>query len=261
MDLSEATHAFVTGGASGLGLAIADALAARGLNVTLCDIQSDLLQKVLAERGGNFRGISLDVRDRHRWIQAKEEAEAAFGPVGVLINNAGIAPDGQMLADMQPESFDLILDINLVGVMLGVSAFAASMRERGVGHIVNTASLAGLSVPAPGVGAYTMTKYGVVAISEAARLELAPHGVGVSVLCPGLVGTGLGENTVRIKGGVPQAAHKMPEGEVTPEHVGAMVVDGIERNADYIITHRDAWPAIEKRMGAIREACLYRQGR
>jgi len=260
MDLSQAKHAFVTGGASGLGLAIADALAVRGLNVTLCDIQPDLLQEVLAERGDNFGGISLDVRNRDRWSQGREEAESAFGPVDVLVNNAGIAPDGHMLADMQPDSFEFILDINLVGVMNGVSTFAAAMRERGVGHIVNTASLAGLSVPAPGVGAYAMTKYGVVAISEAARLELAPHGVGVSVLCPGIVGTDLGKNTVRIRGGVPQAAHQMPEGEVSAVQVGDMVVDGIERNADYIITHRNAWPAIEKRMEAIRQACAYREG-
>lgn len=259
MDLSQARHAFVTGGASGLGLAIADALAARGLKVTIADILPDVLEKVLATRGDAFRGVVLDVRDREGWARAKAEAEAAFGPVDVLVNNAGIAPNGQQFADMKPESFDTILSINLVGIVNGVFAFAGAMRDRGFGHIVNTASQAGLSFSAPGVGAYCVAKYGVVALSEGSREELAPHGVGVSVLCPGFVLTGLGENTARIGGEIRQVSYKLPPSDVSPEDVGAMVVDGIERNAAYIMTHRNTWPSIEKRMLAIKEACDYRR--
>lgn len=255
MDLKTANHAFVTGGASGLGLGIADALAARGLRITIGDILPDLLSAVLTARPNRFRGVTLDVRDRDGWNRAKMEAEAAFGPVDVLVNNAGIAPDGRTFADMNPQSFDRVLGINLVGVVNGVFAFAGGMRDRGSGHIVNTASVGGLSMPGPGLGGYTVAKYGVVALSETAREELAPHGVGVSVLCPDFVLTGLGENTVRIGGELSMSGRLPPPTDVTPTQVGDAVIDGIERNAAYIFTHRDSWPPIERRMREIEEAC------
>ena len=258
MDLATAHHAFITGGASGIGLGIADALAARGLLVTIADVNDEALAEVLAARGDTFRGVVLDTRDRDGWARAKAEAEAAFGPVDVLINNAGIAPNGQLFADMKPESFDTILNINLIGIVNGVFAFAGGMRDRGFGHIVNTASQAGLSVSAPGVGAYSVAKFGVVALSEGARNELAAHGVGVSVLCPGFVLTGLAGNTARIGGDLREISYELPPSDVTPELVGAMVVDGIERDAAYIMTHKDTWAPVEKRMQAIREACDYR---
>src|SRR5688500_6542907 len=99
MNLSEAKHAFITGGASGLGLGIADALANRGVRVTIADINEESLASVLATRGNSFRGVELDVRDREGWQRAKAEAEAAFGPVDVLISNAGIAPNGKTFAE------------------------------------------------------------------------------------------------------------------------------------------------------------------
>ena len=96
MDLATARHAFISGGASGLGLGIADALAARGVPVTIADIDGETLAQVVATRGNAFRGVVLDTRDREGWLRAKAEAEAAFGPVDVLVNNAGIAPDGKL---------------------------------------------------------------------------------------------------------------------------------------------------------------------
>lgn len=104
----------------------------------------DSFCQVLEERGTNFRGAALDVRDRDGWERIREASESEFGPVDVLVNNAGIAPDGKMLADMHFELYDWIIGINLVGVMNGISAFAAAMRERAFGHIVNTTSLAGV---------------------------------------------------------------------------------------------------------------------
>lgn len=255
MDLSQATHAFVTGGASGIGLGIADALAARGLKVTIADVNSDALSEVLAARGGSFRGVQFDVRDRGAWQRAKRDAVAAFGAVDVLINNAGIAPNGQNFADMEPESFDRILSINLVGIFNGVHTFAPEMRDWGKGHIVNTSSQAGLNASIPGVGAYAVAKFGVTALSENLRTELAPHGVGVSALCPGYVQTNLAANTTRIGGDVRQYTAAMPASHVTPEDVGRIVVQGIEADAPYILTHSDAWPGIEKRMLAIKAAC------
>ncbi|HMP55132.1 MAG TPA: SDR family oxidoreductase [Novosphingobium sp.] len=260
MDLSTARHAFITGGASGIGLGIADALAARGLAVTLADIDAEALAEVVAARGPAFRGVVLDTRDREGWISARDEAEAASGPVDVLVNNAGIAPDGKLWSEADPDSFDRIIAINLTGVFNGVWAFAGAMRARGRGHIVNTSSQAGLAASMPGVGAYSVAKFGVTALSENLRKELAGSGVGVSVLCPGLVQTNLGRNTAKISGVVRSENLEMPPSDVTPAAVGRMVVRGIEADAPYIITHKSAWRGQEDRFAAIRQACDMAEG-
>jgi NAD(P)-dependent dehydrogenase (short-subunit alcohol dehydrogenase family) len=252
MDLSQAKHAFITGGASGIGLGVADTLAARGLAVTIADIDAGALDKALASRGERFRGVMLDVRDREGWAHAKAEAEAAFGPVDVLVNNAGIGPDGAAIADLTHESFDRILGINLIGVFNGVAAFAAGMRDAGRGHIVNTASIAGLFASAPGVSAYGVAKFGVVAMSETMRGELAPHGVGVSVLCPGFVATNIIANTARISGEETDYDGDMvPGAGMSPAEAGEIVVRGIEANRLYILTHPEMWPVVEARHAAI----------
>jgi NAD(P)-dependent dehydrogenase (short-subunit alcohol dehydrogenase family) len=252
MELSRARHALVTGGASGIGLGVADALAARGLAVTLADIDAAALARVLAERGELYRGQALDVRDREGWARAKAEAEAAFGPVDVLVNNAGIGPDGAEIADLTYENFDRILGINLVGVFNGIHNFAADMRGRGLGHIVNTASIAGLFATAPGVSAYAPAKFGVVALSETLRSELAPHGVGVSVLCPGFVATNIMANTARISGVETDYDGDMEPGTgMSPARAGQIVVAGIEADRLYILTHPEMWPVVEARHAAI----------
>lgn len=258
MDLSTAKHAFITGGASGLGLGMADALLKRGIAVTIADIDAEAIAQVVATRGNGARGQLLDVRNREAWAQAKLEAEAALGPVDVLICNAGISPNGSEFADMEPESFDIILQINLMGVVNGIFAFASQFRERGSGHIVVTSSQAGLVTTVAGVGAYSVTKFGVTALGEQLRREMVPHGVGVSVLCPGYVQTNLGANTVKVGGKVRQYTGAMPESTIQSADVGEMVVDGIERDAAHIITHPDVWRGVEKRMLTIKDACDYR---
>jgi NAD(P)-dependent dehydrogenase (short-subunit alcohol dehydrogenase family) len=256
MDLSKARHAFVTGGASGIGLGIAKAMAARGLAVTIADIDEDALAQACASEPG-LAGLVLDTRDRDGWSRVKEQAQSARGPVDVLVNNAGIAPNGSGFADMEPESYDRILAINLGGVVNGVFAFAPEMRARGTGHIVNTSSQAGLVASVPGVGAYAVAKFGVTALSESLRLELEPHGVGVSVLCPGYVQTNLAANTQRIGGDLRTYA-QMPPSSVSAEAVGEIVAEGIQTNAAYILTHGDAWRSVAKRCEAIRAACELR---
>lgn len=253
MDLSQARHAFITGGASGIGLAIGDALARRGVRTTLADIDEAGLQSVLSSRSAHYRSQALDTRDREGWARAKAEAEAAFGPVDILVNNAGIGPAGQSFADLGPASFDRMIAINLTGVFNGVAAFAAEMRGRGRGHIVNTPSTAGLTFSPLGAGAYTVAKHGVVALSETLRAEMAPHGVGVSVLCPGLVATHLPRSTHRLTGvGDPDAS--MPDGAIDPAVVGELVADAIGEDLPYILTHPEYWPAIERRQKAIEAA-------
>jgi NAD(P)-dependent dehydrogenase (short-subunit alcohol dehydrogenase family) len=255
MQLSQAKHAFITGGASGIGLGIADALAARGLSVTIVDVDAAALDAVVADRGERFAGHVLDVRDRDGWARIKSESEARFGPVDVLANNAGIGPDGAGFVDIATEAFDRILGINLVGVFNGVHAFAADMRGRGRGHIVNTSSVAGLFASAPGTSAYGAAKFGVTAMSEALQAELAPHGVGVSVVCPGFVATNIIGNTARISGETSDYdGGGFPPDAMTPAAAGEIVARGIEANDLYILTHPEMWPMVKGRHDAIEAA-------
>jgi NAD(P)-dependent dehydrogenase (short-subunit alcohol dehydrogenase family) len=246
MKISDIGHAFVTGGASGIGLGAARGLAARGIAVTIADFNPDALADVLAEGIAKIRGVQMDVRDRAAWAKAKAEAEAEFGPVGLLISNAGIASVGYELADMDPESFDRIVGVNLFGAFNGISAFAADMRGRGRGHIVSTASIVGLASPKNGVGGnYVASKFGIVGLSEVLRMEMAPHGVGVSLMCPGLVMTNLPENTAKIGGNL-RPGGKMPGG-LDAGVAGEMAVRGIERGQFYILTSFDRDEPIRRR--------------
>lgn len=267
MEISVARHAFITGGASGIGLGIADALAGHGVQVTIADINREALEEVVARWGGRLRGQFLDTRDRQGWATAKIEAEIALGPVDILVNNAGIAPDGRNFADMEPESFDRIIGINLVGIFNGVSAFAADMRARGKGHIVNTSSLAAMTFAYPGTGAYSAAKFGVLGLTECLRIELAPHGIGVSALCPGLADTNLAQSTVKLGGQVREASSaashfvsNLPKvGEMvpmSPAEIGKLVVEGIAQDLPYIITHPKGAASVEKRAQVIRDAFL-----
>jgi NAD(P)-dependent dehydrogenase (short-subunit alcohol dehydrogenase family) len=252
MKLETARHAFITGGASGVGLAIAEALNARGVGVTIVDANRDTLGAVLAAGPPNLRGSYLDVRDREGWARVKPEAEAEFGPVDILINNAGIAPDGYEIADMDPAHFDQIIAINLTGVFNGVSAFAADMRARRHGHIVNTASMAGITIM-PSTGAYVASKFGVVGFSETLREELAPHGVGVSTFCPGQMATPLLENTVKLGGKTRYPVAQIAG--VSTADIAPLVLRGIAENARHILTDPDIWrPRAEQRLLALREA-------
>jgi NAD(P)-dependent dehydrogenase (short-subunit alcohol dehydrogenase family) len=251
MKLAEARHAFVTGGASGFGLAIADALAGRGVRVTIADANEEALAAVLAERRGAMRGVHLDVRDRDGWARAKAEAEADFGPVDLLFNNAGIAPDGRQLADMPPESFDRVVAINLTGVFNGVSTFAAGMREAGRGHIATTSSMSGMAAVFSGNGSYAASKFGVVALMEALRLEMAPHGVGVSVFCPGTTATYLMENTRRLGGELQSEDATLRGMPVKPQDVVPIILRGIEENRLYIFTHPERRAGVEERFAGI----------
>jgi len=254
VDLGSARHAFVTGGASGIGRGIAEALADAGVCVTIADIDREATEEVVVTRPDDFAGLALDVRDRAAWREAKARSEAVFGPVDILVNNAGIGFNGRDFADLDPEVFDRIIDIDLTGVFNGISAFAADLRARGRGHIVNTASVMALTAGAPGRGAYCAAKSAVVAMSEALRQEMAPHGVGVSVLCPGLVRSNLDSTTTRLGGQVENVAHIKGDGSLgmDPAEAGARVLDGIARDLPYILTHPHYLSHVEARTDSLR---------
>jgi len=183
--------ALVTGGASGIGRALAEALAGHGTYVIVADRQLELAAQVVATieaRGGQAQVAELDVREPAAFEQVARSVLEEFGRIDYLFNNAGIGIAGEAsrysLADWQD-----VLDVNLWGTLHGVQAVYPSMVEQGFGHIVNTASIAGL-LPSDAV-AYSTSKHAVVGLSKSLRHEAARHGVRVSVLCPGLIRTPL----------------------------------------------------------------------
>ena len=188
--------ALITGGASGLGKALAFNLAKRGCEVVLADRQVDLANDVAAEitnQGGKAHVEELDVTDHERFAAVVQDTKSRTGRLDYLFNNAGIAVIGEA-ADMTIEQWHSIIDVNIRGVANGVHAVFPLMQEQGYGHIINTASMAGLA-PTPMLTSYAMTKHSVVGLSTSLRVEGAASGVRVSALCPGLI------NTPIIKGG------------------------------------------------------------
>ncbi len=183
--------AVVTGGASGIGAALARALVARGDSVVIADLDAAAAPAEAAELSrhgpGRARAEALDVRDAEAVRSVVEEAHRRDGRLDLMFNNAGIGMGGAV-EDLTLRHWDRAVDVNLRGVVHGVAAAYPLMLRQGHGHIVNTASLAGL-IPGPLITPYAMTKHAVVGLSLSLRSEAAAHGVRVSVLCPGVVGT------------------------------------------------------------------------
>lgn len=255
--------AFVTGGGSGIGLAIARALLAEGVKVAVADVDDSALERaeaVLAGANAEFLAVGLDVTDRAAYARCVDEVESALGPIQVLCNNAGVFR-GAALDQVSYEDWDWQLGINLGGVINGVQTLVARMRERGLpGHIVNTASMAGISASG-GMGIYNTSKFAVVGMSEALRQDLAPHGIGVSVLCPGLVRTPIREtflDDMSAQAGASDRREKIAElseaTTVEPEAVAQLVVHGIRANQLYLFPHPEMGLAAAARAEAIMQA-------
>ena len=265
----EGKVAFITGGASGIGLAMARSFAAAGMKVVIADIQTDALEKAAAElKGSNadVLAIELDVTDRDAMARAADEAEAAFGNVHVLCNNAGVVAFGPLI-DATYEDWDWVIGVNLHGVINGIQTFLPRIKGHGEGgHVVNTASIAG-HVALPGLGIYNATKYAVVGISETLVQELEPHGIGVSVLCPGFVDTNIYDSQRNrpkalqnpdtdpgqdFLGGSEQV-EQVRQSAMDPALVGEKVLEAVRNNEFYILTHPDFRPLVEERMQNIIE--------
>ena len=261
--------AFITGGASGLGLAMAHSFCAAGMRVAIADIEQAALEKAEAElRPSNAEvlALQLDVTDRAAMAQAADSMEQAFGKVHVLCNNAGVAVNGAV-HEMSYPDWDWVVGVNLQGVINTVQTFLGRIKAHGEGgHIVNTASVAGIA-PHPGLSVYTTTKYAVVGLSEAMRLDLAGQGIGVSVLCPGMVNTNIfdsGRNRpAALQGERDTAAIALDEvaehegaaalieelrrNALAPTAVGDMVLHAIREDEFYVLTHPEYAEAVATR--------------
>ncbi|MGH7808432.1 MAG: SDR family NAD(P)-dependent oxidoreductase [Thermodesulfobacteriota bacterium] len=182
--------AIVTGGASGIGRALAEELAGSGVYVVIADRQVDLAEQVssgIRAQGGAATATELDVRDLDRFRKVVQVTVAGAGRLDYLFNNAGICVTGE-IRDFEPTDWYDVIDVNLRGVANGILAAYPLMIEQGFGHIVNTASITGL-IAGPMQGSYSATKYAVVGLSRALRIEGRRYGVKVSVLCPGVIRT------------------------------------------------------------------------
>lgn len=252
MDLTRVRHALVTGGASGIGLGIVNALRERGINITVVDIARDALDRRFGEQREDLLPIELDIRDRAGWTRAKAECETRFGPVDLLFNNAGIGADYKHVTDMSSENFERIVAINLVGVFNGVSTFAADMRARGFGYIVNTASVMGFIHGMPRSGGYCATKGAVISLTETLRSELEGTGVGAAVVCPGPVESNL-PNTTRMLGSEAPDDFKPAGTRIMPGiKAGRLILRAIELDLEYILTHPNTFAAAEDRLERMR---------
>ena len=241
--------AIITGAASGIGRALARALVLRGDTVVVADIDGDGAERVaggLARKGpGAATPAALDVRDAAAVAALVRSTHDSHGRLDVMVNNAGIAFGGEA-HELLLAHWDRVIDVNLRGVVHGVHAVYPIMVKQRSGHIVNTASLAGL-LPAPGATAYAMTKHAVVGLSLSLRGEAAAYGVRVTVVCPGVV-----ETPILDKGG-PDDLPKSPAAGHTREffrHVQARfypadrmaqdIVRGIDRNAALVVAPASA---------------------
>ena len=246
--------AFVTGGASGIGRAICGALVARGANVVVADINASgaaALARELGERGpGSATSLSLDVADAHGFEQAIGAVHAERGRLDLLFNNAGIGVGGP-IEELALEHWERTLDVNVRGVVHGVRAAYPLMVEQGYGHIVNTASLAGLIAFPLGVP-YAMTKHAVVGLSVSLRVEARAHGVRVSAVCPGVIDTPILDTEgpadlprTRLAGrGREMMLHGNRGPAYPPERLAEDVLRGVERNRAIIVAPsraRTAW--------------------
>lgn len=255
--------AFVTGGASGIGLGISRALLSEGMNVVIGDVNESHLDDAQAELGdAPVAFVRVDVTDRDSVANAAVEAVAAFGRIHVLCNNAGIAGGGAV-ADPGFADWDHAMSVNLGGAVNVVKTFVPLIRSHGGGgHIVNTSSIAGITALPYEGGAYTTAKFAVRGLSESLRLSLAPEGIGVSVLCPGLTRTRILAAPDRedpdakpmASEGDPDALFNSMDGAMDPIEVGRAVVRGIRENLPYILSHGEFRDEIQSLFNEIIEA-------
>ena len=247
--------AFVTGGANGVGIGIVRNLLERGAKVAIADIRQDAIDRALQSLDNReVMGVQLDVASRDGFKAAADAVEAQFGPVSILVNNAGVNLF-QPIEESSYDDWDWLLGVNLHGVINGVQTFVPRMVERVKagqqvgGHVVNTASMAAfLAGGSPGI--YNTTKYAVRGLSESLRYSLLQYGIGVSVLCPGLVKSyiyasddirpdGLKAQMKAVDTAAVERLAGVHEFGMEPDVIGARVIKAMEANRLYIFSHPD----------------------
>ena len=269
MDELRGKGAVVTGAASGIGLGLARRFAAEGMRLALADIEAEPLEAVAAELGATGTEVLTVVTDVSDGAQVDALGDAVvetFGGVDLVCNNAGVGGGG-MMQDLTTEDWQWVLGVNLWGVIHGMRVFLPKLVAQGSGHIVNTASLAGL-VAAPFMGPYNASKFAVVAISETTfhEMTITGSGVGISVLCPAWVRTRIAESARNRPDALtnPPAPGDAEAGSnlaaimqglidngIDPADVADQVVDAVRTGRFWILTHPESVASVQARVDAI----------
>jgi NAD(P)-dependent dehydrogenase (short-subunit alcohol dehydrogenase family) len=263
--------AFITGGASGIGLGIAKACARHGMKVVIADMRQKALDEAMAyfkDKNLPVHPIQLDVTDREAYAKAADEAEKVFGKIHVLVNNAGADLSGP-IQNMTYKDWDYIVGINIGGTINGIVTILPRIIQHGEGgHVLSTSSMWGITAVG-GAVVYCMTKYAIAGMMECLATELQGKNIGVSLLAPGPTATNLGPSTLSNR-----PDHLRNEGQKTPgkdgqpsqrtfdfstfmdpAETGERVVRGIRRNDLFIFTHPEYKDCIIARNEALLRAC------
>jgi NAD(P)-dependent dehydrogenase (short-subunit alcohol dehydrogenase family) len=261
MEQLEGKVSVITGGGSGIGAGIARACAKAGMKVAVADIrlsEAERIRDELIASGADAIAVATDVSELASIRTLADEVEKTFGAVHLICNNAGVSVRA-LMQEADIKDWQWLINVNLYGVIHGVKVFLPKLAAQGEGHIVNTASMGGL-IAGPPSGLYCVTKFAVVGLSEALLVEVADKGIGVSVLCPGLVKTNIYQSSEQVR---PEAlktgkkydviGHDVASG-IDPNDVGQRVVDAVIDNELYIITHNDYREFIKMRSDNILEA-------
>lgn len=236
MKIAPASRVLVTGAASGLGLALVHQLVERGCRVLGTDVHAELPESLRGLDGVSY--LTLDVTQDVDWARARDWVVEEWDGLDYLFNNAGVAAGGRIeLSEM--DQWQWIVDINLLGVARGCRTFTPMLKAQGSGHLINTASAAGLIHP-PRMSEYNAVKAGVVALSETLFHELKPFGVTVSVICPTFFKTNLTES-MRGKDEAAQksAAKLIDNARLSADDIAGRVIAGVEKGRHIILTDRD----------------------
>ncbi|MDE3087141.1 MAG: SDR family NAD(P)-dependent oxidoreductase, partial [Acidobacteriota bacterium] len=256
----------VTGAASGIGLAVCRKAAAEGMRVVMADVEEPALESAADDLAGDgaevLPGVT-DVSEAASVTALRDAAVERFGTVHLVHNNAGVSASGPVWS-VPEEDWRWVIGVNLFGVVHGIRAFVPLLVDQGEGHVVNTGSLAGLLTP-PFMGVYNATKHAVVAISETLHkdLQVAGSPVGVSVLCPGFVRTGIGHSERNRPSWAPATAtdggplldmgRQLVAAGIDPSVVAGAVFDAVRDDRFYIFTHPETKPAVAVRAKDILE--------
>lgn len=260
--------AIVTGAASGIGLGIAKALASAGMNIMLADLRPEPLEaarQAIAVMGVRAEAVTIDVSDPASVAVAGRAVSKAFGALHVAVNNAGVAMHGTPIETVTLEEWSWVMGVNINGVINGIRTFVPMIRAHGLGgHVVNTGSVSSLFVrEGRNQGAYAMTKYAVLALSEALAQEVKGAGIGVSVLCPGGVTTSIFDSAAtrpdRFGGAYSRPAQEalksgFSTGALHPDVVGRRVLQAIRDEEFYVLTHTNERQNITARLDRIKAA-------
>ncbi len=237
MNWPYAKTAVITGGASGIGRALAVEAARQGFKAGIADVnmvEAERTLEMVERAGGSGEVFHCDVRDLDNVLAMSDHFFDAWGEVGLLVNNAGVAAFGHV-GDIRVEEWKRVMETNLWGVIHGCHAFIPRMKSQKGGHIVNTASVAGIAPP-PQEAPYTLSKAGIISLSETLKVELAPFNIGVTVLCPMSVDTKIIERSSDA-GDYSKEMYttSLSKARITPEQIAGMLVNAMEKNRLYLV--------------------------